>query len=141
LQRNSANLQALAGAGNPVYASESYNDLSRMLREAAADVCKPPVTTTTKAPTTTKPATTTTKAPTTTVPKTPTVISLRAQVKDVNGKYTPIKIPVVTTNNGGFPTGTVNTLQEQLHGLQLMVTLQVIGIFECEPKYQLATMP
>ena len=37
------------------------------------------------------------------------MISLRAQVKDVNGKYTPIKIPVVTTNNGGFPTGTVNT--------------------------------
>ena len=115
LQRNSANLQALAGAGNPVYASESYNDLSRMLREAAADVCKPPVTTTTKpTTTTTKKVTTTTKptTTTTTVPKTPTIVAISAQEKLANGTLRPIQIPVTTSglfNGSILTTGSVTT--------------------------------
>jgi len=36
---NMGNLQALAGAGNPVYRSNDYSQLSNMFRQAAANIC------------------------------------------------------------------------------------------------------
>ncbi len=37
---NTQLLQALAGAGNPVYASNNFGDLEQLFRDAAADICK-----------------------------------------------------------------------------------------------------
>lgn len=39
---NMANLQALAGAGNPVYRAGDYSQLTAMFQAAAANVCTPP---------------------------------------------------------------------------------------------------
>lgn len=40
---NMKNLQGLAGAGNPVYRSSSYGDLTNMFLQAAQNICKPEV--------------------------------------------------------------------------------------------------
>lgn len=41
---NMANLQALAGPGNPVYRANDYSELVNKFKEAAANVCVPPST-------------------------------------------------------------------------------------------------
>jgi uncharacterized repeat protein (TIGR01451 family) len=41
---NTANLQKLAGAGNPVYYASNYSQLTQKFREAAANVCEEPST-------------------------------------------------------------------------------------------------
>ncbi len=43
---NMANLQAIAGPGNPVYRSNNYSQLSELFRQAAANICKEPKPTT-----------------------------------------------------------------------------------------------
>ena len=44
---NMANLQAIAGPGNPVYRSNNYAGLSDMFKQAAANICEPPAKPTT----------------------------------------------------------------------------------------------
>ncbi|MFN8015322.1 MAG: hypothetical protein U0R17_01775 [Acidimicrobiia bacterium] len=72
---NMANLQALAGAGNPVYRANDYSQLTNMFKQAAANICVQPK---------------------------PTTINVNA--RDTDGNLISVPVNVGTTGTDGGPS-------------------------------------
>ncbi|MEI2834028.1 MAG: CARDB domain-containing protein [Acidimicrobiia bacterium] len=92
---NMANLQAIAGAGNPVYRSASYSGLTASFQQAASNICQPPVTTTRPPVVTTRPPVVTTRPPVVTTR--PPVVTTRPPVVTTRPPVVTTRPPVVTT--------------------------------------------